>query len=1182
MSAAIAPIAQALFESLYPLVLAADNRDYRDHLLRQLGWDEDAAAELFVLGPQFVDWWQRGLEHQDALAKALKAKDGESQFLHAMLLLEIAFELSDAIAARQGQPSDGPLEPGVRQALWSDLARALPEYLLLRWLRLNQPFLYWLLRVTDVVDLDMVDANAPARVAAAVPRLRPERIGPLLSDTEAYLKGRYDWGSDRASLGYPLRHDPQPEAPLRHRRLLQVLQRLFSDLGLRPRLAPVRQRHQGSDGPPSPDLLQLILPLVQGRKGSGPWIQIGIELLPISGTRGPAIVDGLYLANLSRGGTAGTFPLNPTWTLSATAGLEVSGALALRLLPGEVTVETALPSSGVEFRAIGEPVTPWVLLGSNTGSRLELHGAEVGLAVEQVASELEVRLFFEPTRQGGGPALLFSLAPAEGDSFVQELIGAEDLQIAVDLSVEWSNLRGLRLNGGDAGFCFTVPLGLYIGPITIDALHLCLSAGSEGLDVMALVTAAARLGPVVCSVKDIGMAFQLGWAGGSGSGKAFGVFTLEAGFRPPAGVGLGIESALVQAGGYLEFDRALGEYSGTAAVGIASLALTAVGSLVVDLPDPPGWSLLLTICAEFTPLPLGFGFTLNGVGGLIGVGRTVDVKAMRRQLAAGALDAVMFPPDPVANGPAIIATIRDLFPVCQGQTVFGPMVKIGWGAPTLFEADLGVLIELPEPIQVVLIGQISSELPTRTLGLVRLHLDAMGVFNFSESSLSISAVLYDSWIVGLSLFGSMELRGDFGPDPSFLFALGGFHPRFRNARGFPPMKRLSIGLDFGEDLKVVAKSYLALTAGMIMYGASVDVVANLRILTLKGGAGFDTLIRFSPFSFVARFYAHMSVLLGSKELLGVAIVARFSGPEPWFFMGTASFRVLYKDWNFDVEIKLAGKETAVKLETLDVAALVRDALRLSGAWSQTGTAAAGVQLVVRDRTADADDDLAPMALPTLLLRPDLDVEVRQRVAPLAVEMEKFGNQAISGPRRIDIESVSFGAISLGRDAAMVGLDEWFAPAEYFEMTESERLDAPSFDRMRAGERLVVGGFSQGESMDHSMAHEYSVIDREMDHKLSRSELPHKGRGRLGADHAAARHVTRNAMARQGRRVSAVAPSLTLQPERWRVIDTGSEWLSPPQSSFSEALELMHRQRLQRPSGQHRLRVVPVSAMAVQP
>ena len=42
------------------------------------------------------------------------------------------------------------------------------------------------------------------------------------------------------------------------------------------------------------------------------------------------------------------------------------------------------------------------------------------------------------------------------------------------------------------------------------------------------------------------------------------------------------------------------------------------------------FSLLIIIFAEdFTPIPLGYGFTLNGIGGLLGVNRTVVVDVLR-------------------------------------------------------------------------------------------------------------------------------------------------------------------------------------------------------------------------------------------------------------------------------------------------------------------------------------------------------------------------------------------------------------------------------------------------------------------------------------------------------------------------------------------------------------------------
>ena len=917
---------------------------------------------------------------------------------------------------------------------------------------------------------------------------------------------------------------------------------------------------------------QLSLPLVQGRAGSGPWAELGLDILPLPGSRGQNTIDGLYITNLSRGGQAGSIALGDGWTLKTTAGLEASGAIGIRLLPGQVKVEGAAPASKLEFRFLGYPASPWVLMGSNAGTRLELRGAETGLSFEQAGQEVEVRLFYEPKAKDGGPGMVLLLAPGEGDGFVKQLLGDKELEVIFDLGFDWSSLTGLRLTG-EAGLCLTLPLDLPIGPITINELHLCLSAGPEGMSLLGAVTAEARLGPVVCSVKEIGVEFQLAWGGEAAKSKTFGAVALDVGFKPPSGVGLGIETTAVRAGGYLEFNRELAEYGGTATVGIGPLALTAVGLLNAKLPETPGWSLLLIICADFTPLPLGFGFTLNGVGGLIGIGRTIDDRAIGRKLAAGALDAVMFPKDPVANGPAIIDTIRDLFPVAPGQTVFGPMVKIGWGAPTLIEADLGVLIEVPDPIRIMIIGQIASELPTKALGLVKLHLDSTGEFNLSEMSLAITAVLYDSWIVGFTLSGSLAIRASFGPDPTFLFSLGGFHPGFKAPRGFPPMKPLSIGLDFDEDLKIEALSYLALTSNMIQYGARVDVVARLRILTLEGGAGFDVLVNFSPFAFVADFEAHVLVMVGSKELLGVSVSAKLSGPAPWYFSGTATFKVLYKDWPFDVEFKLAGKQTPVKLDKIDVAALVRAALQEPGAWSQVGVGAAGVQLAQGQPVAESQPGAT--ALPTLTLRPDMDVEVRQRVAPLAVEMEKYGNHEVSGSHLIDIERATFGSAALTTQQQLVDIEDWFAPAEYFNLTKNEKLDAPSFDQMPAGKRLTIGGFAPGGALDRSLEHEYSVIDRDLDRKLARTPSPRKGKGRLSAEPAASRLAAKSSLARRQRRFQAVAPALKMKTEAWRVIDIGSAWRSAETRSFTAARQLMNGRQRNLPHLKGRLRTIPV-------
>jgi hypothetical protein len=48
-------------------------------------------------------------------------------------------------------------------------------------------------------------------------------------------------------------------------------------------------------------------------------------------------------------------------------------------------------------------------------------------------------------------------------------------------------------------------------------------------------------------------------------------------------------------------------------------------------------SFVVLISAEFTPIQLGFGFTLVGVGGLLGINRSVAAEALGDAVRTGAL-----------------------------------------------------------------------------------------------------------------------------------------------------------------------------------------------------------------------------------------------------------------------------------------------------------------------------------------------------------------------------------------------------------------------------------------------------------------------------------------------------------------------------------------------------------------
>src|SRR4029077_2772120 len=115
-----------------------------------------------------------------------------------------------------------------------------------------------------------------------------------------------------------------------------------------------------------------------------------------------------------------------------------------------------------------------------------------------------------------------------------------------------------------------------------------------------------------------------------GGGNA-GVAQIDVSFKPPNGVGLSVDAGIVKGGGFLYIDTERGQYAGALELTFAGfLSLKAIGIITTRMPDgSPGFSLLILVTAEFgTGLQLGWGFTLLGVGGLLGLNRTMRLDAL--------------------------------------------------------------------------------------------------------------------------------------------------------------------------------------------------------------------------------------------------------------------------------------------------------------------------------------------------------------------------------------------------------------------------------------------------------------------------------------------------------------------------------------------------------------------------
>ena len=150
-------------------------------------------------------------------------------------------------------------------------------------------------------------------------------------------------------------------------------------------------------------------------------------------------------------------------------------------------------------------------------------------------------------------------------------------------------------------------------------------------------------------------------------------------------------------GGFIAFDEADARYLGALGLSVGDISIGAVGVLDTRLPDgTKGYSLVVVAAATFPPVQLGFGFSLDGLGLLIGVNRTMDVPSLQALARAGHLDDLMFPADLADRAPQVAANLAAEFPAAQGHFVIGPAVQLQWGADGLVDIEVGVLIELSD------------------------------------------------------------------------------------------------------------------------------------------------------------------------------------------------------------------------------------------------------------------------------------------------------------------------------------------------------------------------------------------------------------------------------------------------------------------------------------------------------
>jgi len=927
----------------------------------------------------------------------------------------------------------GPTLPGITASqigeLTGDLPRKLIDLVLADLLELSAPA-GAVLQVLGILERTFVPGvlGDPTRPEHEQVHVHLDRLLPAITDPAGHLASLYGWGT------------PAFDAT----RLLSVLEAVIGGLGLPVLLTP-------------------------GTATEPPRLQVfAFDLEPT------ADGAGLKLDVLLPGALTTQFPFPvspPTWTaqvsvsgsLPSGAGGEIRPPLEISLTPpaGELT-----GSVTVGLRAA--PPTPFLLLGSAGGSRLELDklGLDAGLALRFDPATGKARGGLVADGEITGGRLIIDTSG--GDGFISAVLGAVRLQSEFGVGFTFTPRDGLRFQGS-AGLEIQIPTHVQLGPIEIQAVYLLARLAKGALPIEVSAAFSARLGPIQASVDRIGVRADLTFPAGGGN---LGPANLALGFKPPRGAGLAIDVGVIKGGGFLNFDPARGEYDGALELEFAEfLALKVIGLITTRMPDgSSGFSLLLIITTEFPGgLQLGYGFTLLGVGGLIGLNRTMRLSALMEGVRTGAVESVMFPRDIVANAPRILSDLKELFPPQPGTFLIGPMAKIGWGTPTLISVAVGVIIEIPGNVAIVGVAKVA--LPTEDQPILLLQVNFAGAIEFDRKQIYFFASLFESRVLDLTLDGELGLLMAYGDEPNFVLSVGGFHPGYTPPPlPFPTPQRVAINLLNTEDARIGLSGYFAITSNTVQFGANAEVYFRLTTCSVDGHLEFDALFRLSPFSFTAHTTGWLSLNAFGVGLYSVFLQFSLKGPTPWRARGTGSVSLLLLEVSADFD-ETWGEERDTTLPSISVLPLLAAELAKREVW-RTKAPDGGKPLVTLRALPEAERELVLHPLGTLF--------VVQRAVPLDIRLDKIGAQPVDDVSRCTIEVAEVAGSGPIKPGLVKRSDaqEMFALAQFQNMDDAALLSRPGFEREHAGLELGSDGtaLASQRATRRSTRYEAIVID----------------------------------------------------------------------------------------------------------
>ena len=786
--------------------------------------------------------------------------------------------------------------------------------------------------------------DIPGRINYTKRIIRWNLLKDLVNPSEL-INQTYGWGSDQ----------------LKFELLMNRLKQFLNVVGVKAYLAyPSEQLLNDYYDPDNPDLSnvqELRIPILGGTDDPvDPFdFELLLSLIPIPPeAQRTSRPDGLAIGP----SIIGSFQPDESLPLEVKlkGGFELDQGIKLEVHPQKVDIHLADPATGainselsLASKSGEEPI---IIIGSELSHNISIFDFGIKLGVKGQPNNLDAYVSLDIRK---AEVTIDTSNSDDADSFLSSLLPPDGLSTQFTLQLGFSTRQGLYF-GGSSGLEVSLPAHVDVGLIEIVSSTIAIKTNSGAIPIEVGATIKGELGPLTAIVENMG--FRARFTFPSDSSGNLGPVDLNLGFKPPSGIGLSIDAGVVKGGGYLYLDIEKEEYAGALELVVSDfLTLKAIGLITTRMPDGSrGFSLLVIITAEFgSPIQLGFGFTLSGVGGLLGLHRTMRLQPLSEGVRTGAVNSIMFPTNVIENAPRIISDLRTYFPPFQDIFLIGPMAKIGWGTPNLVKLSLGIIIEIPGNIAIL--GVLKVTLPDEEKKLLNLQVNFIGAIEPDKKQAWFFASMFDSRVLSFTIEGEMGVLVCWGDNANFVVSVGGFHPAFNPPPlPFPEPRRIAISILNTELARIRVEGYFAVTSNTVQFGARAELYFGLSAFKIDGYVTFDALFQFSPFYFIISISASLSVRVFGVGLFSVRMRGSLEGPTPWHVEGTGSISLLF----FDIDVDFShtwGEEIDTTLPPIDVMPLLKAEYEKLENWKAEVPAANSI--LVSLRKIETANDLVP-------------------------------------------------------------------------------------------------------------------------------------------------------------------------------------------------------------------------------